>query len=156
MRLATPCLILSALAGTACSDSSPNPLEVESIPELSVVATSTGFVAIDLTSDVYTQSRPFAINAAGQIVGAGTLPDGELRPFLWEDGVLIDLGSFGAVITYATDINDRGQVVGGSITAQGNRRVFLWEDGVFTDLRIPGSWIRGPPSTNPGRSSWGA
>jgi probable HAF family extracellular repeat protein len=79
-----------------------------------------------------------AVNDAGQVVGNYNLN----RPFLWEDGVLTDLGGFfgGPSFGYALDINHAGQVVGSSasgvITEGIGQHAFLWEDGVMTDLGV--------------------
>jgi probable HAF family extracellular repeat protein len=70
-----------------------------------------------------------AINAAGQVVGLSYLAgNDEYHAFLWEKGVMTDLGTLG-VTSEARDINARGQVVGIS----GNR-AFVWEKGVMTEL----------------------
>ena len=66
----------------------------------------------------------------GEAVTVTDLP----RPFLWEDGVMKDLGAFetgGSGQAFA--INDRGQVVGSSVVA-GNDHAFIWDRGVMTDL----------------------
>ena len=82
-----------------------------------------------------------AINDAGQVVGQYNLN----RPFLWQDGAFIELGSFGGGNSwgYALDINTAGQVVGSSPVNNGSdglaQHAFIWEDGVMTDLgALPG------------------
>ena len=58
---------------------------------------------------------------------------GELRPFLWEDGEMVDLGTLDGTGGYewpgtvAWGINNRGQVVGWSRTEPGWIHAFLWE-----------------------------
>jgi probable HAF family extracellular repeat protein len=83
-------------------------------------------------------SRANAINAAGQVVGESEIPRGDIgdeepsktHAFLWENGVMTDLGTVGqAPESRANDINASGQVVGGS-----SGHAFLWEKGVMTDL----------------------
>jgi probable HAF family extracellular repeat protein len=81
-----------------------------------------------------------AINDNGQVVGWSDNPP---RAFLWENGVMIDLGTLGGAYSRPTDINDAGQIVGQSTTAEGHWHPFLWSDGVMTDLH-PGA-----PNFNP-------
>jgi probable HAF family extracellular repeat protein len=81
-----------------------------------------------------------AINDNGQVVGWS---DNPARAFLWENGVMRDLGTLGGAYSRPTDINDAGQIVGQSTTAEGHWHPFLWSDGVITDLH-PGA-----PNFNP-------
>lgn len=52
-----------------------------------------------------------AINGQGQIVGWMQVA-GQDHAFLWDNGELIDLGTFGGSQSRAYDINDTGQIVG--------------------------------------------
>lgn len=82
-----------------------------------------------------------AINNAGQVVGEAQTASGDRRAFLWEDGVMTDLGTLPDTHTawpsnlwsQANAINASGQIVGYSHDALG-MRAFLWEDGVMTHL----------------------
>jgi probable HAF family extracellular repeat protein len=76
-------------------------------------------------------SNPVAFNEHGQIVGeAESNATGESHAFVWDGGVMRDLG-----IGTATDNNNRGQVVGQLFDrAAGQYRPFLWENGTAIDL----------------------
>jgi probable HAF family extracellular repeat protein len=48
-------------------------------------------------------------------------------PFFWEDGRMVDIGTFGGTVGSANGLNNRGQVVGGSNTAgDSGTDAFLW------------------------------
>lgn len=106
----------------------------------------------DLGSFGGNQSAAFAVNNRGQITGnsQNTIPDpfcflGEtqLRGFLWEKGVMRDLGALGTGnCVYPNYINDSGQIAGASdttatpnpLTGVPTQDPFLWENGTMTDL----------------------
>jgi probable HAF family extracellular repeat protein len=73
-----------------------------------------------------------AINNRGQILGFSENARGLSRAFLWQDGVMQDLGTLGGLV-FPTDINENGQVVGRS-SILGWWYPFLWSDGVMTNL----------------------
>jgi probable HAF family extracellular repeat protein len=87
---------------------------------------------------------PFDINNSTQIVGARYTPD--LRGFLWEDGHITTLPTFGGWHSSAIGVKDSGQVVGWADNAVQQERAFLWEAGVMTNLGTfggPESWAAG-------------
>jgi probable HAF family extracellular repeat protein len=66
------------------------------------------------------------------VVGYGfhatTGPDQEPHAFLWQDGVMVDLGTYeGRTESFANGINNRGQIVGLSRDYSGNGRALLWQ-----------------------------
>ena len=63
--------------------------------------------------------------------------DTDQHGYVWEDGVLRDLGSLGGGRTYPAALNDSGQVVGTSTTKSGAGHAFLWENGKMLDLGVP-------------------
>lgn len=78
-----------------------------------------------------------ALNNLGQVTGfsvIGTDAVSGIRPFLWTDGILTDLGTLGGTFAYGIDINDRGEVVGISADSSGGTRPFIWRNGVIRDL----------------------
>ncbi len=77
------------------------------------------------------------ISADGQVVGWSGIPVGEnmhTRPFLYDGGPLIDLGSLGGEEGWANGINDLTQIVGQSRTSSGDWHAFIWEGGTMVDL----------------------
>ncbi len=77
-----------------------------------------------------------AINKKGQVVGYSFTGSGN-RAFLWENGVMTDLGllSEGEFHdSYATAINDSGQITGYSHAADGSFQAFLYSDGKMSPL----------------------
>lgn len=106
---------------------------------------------IDLGTLGGNDSSAFAINNHGQIVGGALndIPDPfsfpglatQARAFLWQNGVMRDLGTLGGPDAFATSINDRGQIAGISMTDSTPNATtgfptfhpFLWENGRMLD-----------------------
>jgi probable HAF family extracellular repeat protein len=86
-------------------------------------------------------SEAVAINERGQIVGTSASRGGRPHAFLWENGRMRDLGTFGTKWdSWATGINDVGQVIGDAVLRSGPERrewpehAFLWDHGKMRDL----------------------
>ena len=110
-----------------------------------------------LNPSVAKRTLPKAWNARGQIVGFSTVAviyrAGDngypAHSFLWEDGVMRDLGILGSSPCgepvcgggIATGINIHGTVVGQSSTDSAFDRAFIWQNGEMRDLgAFPGQW----------------
>src|SRR5512141_1938624 len=76
-----------------------------------------------------------AVNSAGQVVGYSYIADGSERAFLWQSGVMTNLGTLPGYTqgSRATSINSAGQVVGTSSNGGFSVHAFLWQNGTMTD-----------------------
>jgi probable HAF family extracellular repeat protein len=78
------------------------------------------------------------------------LGDTVTHPFLWDRGVLTDLGTLGGTFGFSNWINEAGQAVGGA-TTPGDVVIhgFLWNHGTMTDLgTVPGDSCSGAFAIN--------
>jgi probable HAF family extracellular repeat protein len=94
-----------------------------------------------------------AWNDAEQIVGNSIVGYGlDVHPFIWENGVMRDLGGLGSGNGgYPTAINAHGVVVGIS-AVDSLSRAFIWKDGVMRELdAFPGQETRAMAINDQGR-----
>jgi probable HAF family extracellular repeat protein len=87
-----------------------------------------------LGNDEFADSIAWAINDRGQVVGTSSTPAGGQHAFLWQDGIVTDLGTLGGLFSAARAINNRGQIVGVAEDANGDAHAVLWENGAIIDL----------------------
>ena len=76
------------------------------------------------------------INNRGQVCGLSDLTgDLTTHAFLWENGVMTDLGTLpGDFYSFAWGMGEEGQVLGHSCDVNVNCRGFIWQNGVMADV----------------------
>lgn len=100
---------------------------------LSSVFTFSNAEALYTITDVGQGAAAYALNDSGQVVGGSS--EGA---FLYDDGVMIDLGGLAEAPSVACDINNNGQVVGYYSSADTMldppSTAFLYDNGVMFEL----------------------
>jgi probable HAF family extracellular repeat protein len=117
---------------------------------------TTDLGSLDDSIPGYSVTMATAWNRSGQIVGSSNValvfpaespPFDIIHPFIWEGGVMRDLGVLASFPCpnkptvmcgdgEATDINTQGVVVGWSADTADLIRAFIWENGVMRDLGV--------------------
>jgi probable HAF family extracellular repeat protein len=139
-----------------------------SFPENRAVMWTGAGEIVDLGTLGGNESVSSDINDWAQIVGGAEngIPDSlsffggtQTRGFLWENGVMRDLGTLGGPDAFAVYINDRGQIAGISFADSASNpstgiptiHPFLWEQGRMRDLGTLGG-LGSPGDFNEGFS----
>jgi probable HAF family extracellular repeat protein len=115
------------------------------LPEAHAVLWTQSGQIIDLGALAGNESLATAGNSRGQVVGfsSNDILDSislvgfptQTRAFLWQHGVMQDLGTLGGTDALAALINERGQVAGFSYTkSDATTNPFFWQDGTMTDI----------------------
>jgi len=95
--------------------------------------TASGGLQLLMTGD--TESYPNDINDSNQIVGYLRRPGYGSIAFLWQNGVVTELGGLTSFpFSEAKAIDNSGRVVGWSESSNGSIHAFLWQNGIMTDL----------------------
>jgi probable HAF family extracellular repeat protein/YD repeat-containing protein len=81
-----------------------------------------------------TDTRPAAVNNAGQIVGNTYDVDEADVAFLYSNGTFTTLNYPGSITTWLWGINNLGQIVGTYEAASGSSYAFLYSNGTYTTI----------------------
>jgi probable HAF family extracellular repeat protein len=121
----------------------------EAAPALSLTAATYQVVKLGSLGGV--EGEASAMNLAGQIVGQSETQDGQFHAFIWQNGVMRDLGTLpnqARSSTRALNINGKGQVVGfGDVGSQ--EHALLWQNGTVRDLGTLGGLYSRALDINP-------
>jgi probable HAF family extracellular repeat protein len=80
-------------------------------------------------------NEAYSVNNYAQVTGVSVTGAVIPHAFLWQDGVMTDLGTLpGDYYSYGSSINNFGQIVGESCSITFFCRAFLWESGEMYDL----------------------
>ncbi len=97
-----------------------------------------GGTTVDLGSiggGVRSNTEAFGVNGFRQVTGYSTTATGAIHAFLYDSGVMTDLGTIPPYDTYGVSINDQGQVLGNIETYVGGQvGVFLYSNGRLKNL----------------------
>jgi probable HAF family extracellular repeat protein len=142
------------------------------VPEINAVLWEGGQIVNLGTLEGGYESNAFAVNDRGQVAGVflNTIPDPfspfglQVRAFLWQKGLMEDLGTLGGPEASAYFMNEAGQVAGVAFTNSTPNPVldlcgsyavsvptedpFIWKDGKMIDLGTLGGTCGVPNAMN--------
>lgn len=95
------------------------------------------YIVTDLGSLGGSQSKAYAINNSGRIVGNSNPTVGglSLNPFALTGGQITNMGTFGGESGTAFAVNEIGYAIGNAATAVNDSHAFIWSD-IFNKLDI--------------------
>lgn len=92
-------------------------------PVLAVQYSITNLGTIVGSTDI---SQAYGINSSGQVTGTAKDSTGQPRAFLWDNGVMTNLGVAGSdTSSYGSSVNDAGTIVGSSYGTK--MRAMIWD-----------------------------
>ncbi|MCO6413222.1 MAG: DUF3466 family protein [Thiogranum sp.] len=86
----------------------------------------------------YPYTAAFGINDSGTVVGyKHPAAGGYSQGFIWQQGVMQDIGTLGGPGSIAGKVNNSGQVIGWSTTADSDQpNAFLYDNGMMINLGV--------------------
>ena len=137
----TAALLLSVIVIVSCSEPTTPESAVPVVKSSQVLSPPSGYTAVDLGTLGGGTGFGRHINDAGQIAGDSETAGGETHAFLWENGVMTDLGTLGgtsselAGVRPSSSLSEAGHVIGRStIAGDTETHAYIWHGGVMTDL----------------------
>jgi probable HAF family extracellular repeat protein len=120
-------------------------LSIAAVAGIAATPSEPAYTIVELGTLGGTWTQPYAINDRRQVVGVSTAENGYIRAFIWENGVMRDLGLLpDGLGAEARSINIFGDVVGSgtTITNEYFPQAILWRrNGQQVPLgRIPGGF----------------
>jgi probable HAF family extracellular repeat protein len=122
-----------ALLSAATLFSAPSPARAQD------VGPASRFHAVDLGLPAANGVQVVALNRRGQVAVYTTTSSSEGTSFtcwLYDNGVLTNLGTLGGKVCQPTAMNDSGQIVGHSTTVEGYDHPFIYSNGRMTDIGV--------------------
>ena len=135
MMSRTPFCLAFALTLTACTDDAPTSPDME--PAGATALATYNVVPLGALGGTGGEASDME---GGRIVGHAETEEGQFHAFLWENGVMRDLGALPSILptSRAMALNTTVQVVGFSFVELPNgnsaEHGFLWQNGTMLDL----------------------